>query len=145
MRWGPAKPRVPIKVAECGSGRWDESDHGPDYLGALHTIDFRVAGRGHEWIETLFQNGCAERGRKISPYHEKVPEQRIAMWICCNASSFVLFDTKARSTVIGFERDEDAAAFRRELCRLGVKLHGILKGDGDHRTVVRIGHFDTVT
>jgi hypothetical protein len=39
------------------------------------------------------------------------------MWICCNASSFVLFDTKARATVIGFERDEDAEAFRREFVR----------------------------
>jgi hypothetical protein len=39
------------------------------------------------------------------------------MWICCNASSFVLFDTKARSTVIGFEREEDADAFRREFVR----------------------------
>ena len=36
------------------------------------------------------------------------------MWICCNASSFVLFDTKGRRTIIGFERDEDAHAFRRE-------------------------------
>jgi len=26
----------------------------------------------------------------------------------------VLFDTKARATVIGFEREEDAEAFRRE-------------------------------
>ena len=76
-----------------------------------------MTGRGHERIETLFQNGCAERGRKFSPYNEKAPEQRIAMWICCNASSFVLFDTKARATVIGFERDEDAEAFRREFVR----------------------------
>jgi hypothetical protein len=73
-----------------------------------------VTGRGHERIETLFQNGCAERGRKFSPYNEKQPEQRIAMWLCCNASSFVLFDTKARATVIGLERPDDAEAFRRE-------------------------------
>jgi hypothetical protein len=117
MRWQPAKPRVPIKVVECGAGRWDEQDHGLDYPAALHTIDFRVTGRGHERIETLFQNGCAERGRKFSPYNEKAPEQRIAMWICCNASSFVLFDTKARATVIGFEREEDAEAFRREFVK----------------------------
>ena len=37
-------------------------------------------------------------------------EQRIAKWICLHACSFVLFDTKARSTVIGFEREEDAEA-----------------------------------
>lgn len=114
MRWQPAKPRVPIKVVECGPGRWDEQDHGLDYPAPMHTIDFRVTGRGHERIETLFKNGCAERGRKFSPYNEKQPEQRIAMWLCCNASSFVLFDTKARATVIGFERDDDAEAFGRE-------------------------------
>jgi len=100
-------------VVECGPGKWDEREHGLDYPGELHTTDFRVIGRGHERIEQLFQNGCQERGRKFSPYDEKAPEQRIAMWICCNASSFVLFDTKARSTVIGFERVDDADAFRR--------------------------------
>jgi hypothetical protein len=36
------------------------------------------------------------------------------MWICCNATSFVLFDTKARATFIGFTHQEDAEAFRRE-------------------------------
>jgi hypothetical protein len=41
-------------------------------------------------------------------------EQRIAKWICLHACSFVLFDTKARATVIGFEREEDADAFRLE-------------------------------
>jgi hypothetical protein len=114
VRWQPAKPRLPVKVVECGPGKWDEQDHGLDYPGAIHTTDFRVTGRGHERIEQMFQNGCQERGRKFSPYNEKAAEQRIAMWICCNASSFVLFDTKARATVIGFEREEDAAAFRRE-------------------------------
>ncbi len=114
MRWQPAKPRQPIKVFECGLGVWDEQDHGLDYPAPLHTIDFRVTGRGHERIETLFQNGCAERGRKFSPYNEKQHEQRIAMWLCCNATSFVLFDTKARATVIGFERPDDAEAFRQE-------------------------------
>jgi hypothetical protein len=77
MRWQPARPRLPIKVVECGRGKWDEQDHGLDYPGPLHTIDFRVTGRGHERIETLFQDGCAERGRKFSPYSEKQPEQRI--------------------------------------------------------------------
>jgi len=51
---GPAKPRVPIKVVECGPGRWDERDHRLDYPGTLYTIDFRVTGRGHERIEALF-------------------------------------------------------------------------------------------
>lgn len=91
VRWQPAKPKLPIKIVECGPGTWDERDHGLDYPCELYTTNFRVTGRGHERIEQLFQNGCQERGRKFSPYDE---EQRIAMWICCNASSFVLFDTK---------------------------------------------------
>ena len=114
MRWTPAKPRLPIKVVECGPGRWDEREHGLDYPAPFHTTDFRVTGRGHERIETLFQNGCSEPGRKFSPYNEKQLDQRIAMWICCNAAGFVLFETKPRATVIGFEREEDAAAFRRK-------------------------------
>jgi hypothetical protein len=114
VRWQPAKSRLPIKVVECGPGKWDEQDHGLNYPGPLHTTDFRVTGRGHERIEQLFQDGCNERGRKFTGYNEKQPEQRIAMWICCHASSFVLFDTKARATVIGFECPEDAEAFRRE-------------------------------
>jgi hypothetical protein len=44
-------------------------------------------------------------------------KQRIARWICCNASSCVLFETNARATVIGFERKEDAQAFRVEFVR----------------------------
>lgn len=114
MRWQPAKPRQPIKVVECGPGKWDERDHGLDYPTAFHTIDFRVTGRGHERIERLFQNGCAERGRKFSGYDERQLEQRIAMWICSYASSFVLFDTKPRATVIGFAHDGDAEGLRRE-------------------------------
>ena len=116
MRWGPANPRLfaPIKVVECGPGEWDERDHGLDYPGPLHTIDFRVTGRGHERIERMFQNGCAERGRKFSPYDPEMSEQRIAMWLCCHSTGFVLFDTKGRATVIGLEREEDAEAFRLE-------------------------------
>ena len=72
----------------------------------------------------MFQSGCQERGRKFTGYNEKQPEHRIAMWICCNASSFVLFDTKARATVIAFEREDDAEAFRREF----VKKKGDPKG-----------------
>jgi hypothetical protein len=117
VRWQPAKPREPIRVVECGPGRWDEQDHGLDYPDAIYTTDFRVTGRGHERIEQMFQNGCQERGRKFSPYNDKAQEQRIAMWICCNASSFVLFETKARATVIGFQREDDAEAFRREFVR----------------------------
>ena len=104
-------------MVERGPGKWAERDYGLDFPAAMHTVDFRVTGRGHERIETLFQNGYAERGRKFSPYDEDAPEQRIAMWICCNASSFVLFDTKGRRTIIGVERDEDADVFGREFVR----------------------------
>ena len=52
--------------------------------------------------------------RKIIGFNERQPEHRIADWLCRHACSFVLFDTKARATVIGFEREEDADAFRRE-------------------------------
>jgi hypothetical protein len=117
MRWGPAKPRVPIKVVECGRGLWDERDHGLDYPLPIETTNFRVTGRGHERIEQLFQDGCGERGRRFAGYDEKQPEQRIAMWLCQHASSFVMFDTKPRSTVIGLEREQDAEAFRREFVR----------------------------
>jgi hypothetical protein len=114
LRWQPAKPRVPIKVVECGRGKWDEQDHGLDIPAPIHTTDFRVTGRGHERIERLFKDGCAEPGRRFPGYNEKQPEQRIAMWLCQHACSFVLFDTKARATVIGLERPEDAEAFRTE-------------------------------
>ena len=117
MRWQPAKPRQPIKVVKCGPRQWDEQDHGLDFPGPIHTTDFRVTGDRHTHIERLFQGGCAERGRRFTPYNEKQPEQRIAMWLCQHACSFVMFDTKPRSTVIGLERPEDAEAFRAEFTR----------------------------
>jgi hypothetical protein len=80
-------------------------------------VDFRVTGRGHERIEGMFQAGCAEPGRRFTGYNEKQTEQRIAMWLCQHASSFVLFETKPRATVIGFEREEDAEGFRQEFVR----------------------------
>src|SRR3712207_3716378 len=116
MRWQPAKPRQRIKVVECGAGRWDEKDHGLDLPGQLHTTDFRVTGTGHERIERSYKQGCLNC-RRIVGFNEKQSEQRIAAWLCENACSFVLFDTKPRSTVIGFEREEDAQAFRREFVR----------------------------
>ena len=84
MRWEPTKPRQPITVVECGLGLWEERDHGLDIPHAIETFDFKVTGTGHRRIE--FQNGCLERGRKFSPYNDEQPEQRIAMWICCNAT-----------------------------------------------------------
>jgi hypothetical protein len=52
--------------------------------------------------------GAAER---------ELAEQRIAKSLCLNACSFVLFDTMARATMIGFVLDEDADAFRQESIR----------------------------
>ena len=112
-RWQPAKPRTRIKVVECGAGHWDEQEHGLDIPHGIDTIDFKVTGTGHERIERMYQDGCANR-RMILGYSDKQPEQRIAGWLCRHACSFVLFDTKARATVIGFMHEDDAQAFRRE-------------------------------
>lgn len=112
MRWQPAKPRQPIKVVECGPGLWD--DHGLDIPHEIETIDFRVSGTGHRRIERMFHDCCAERGAYAAGLSDMAAEQRIAKWLCLNACSFVLFDTKARSTVIGLERPDDAEAFRAE-------------------------------
>ena len=51
-------------------------------------------------------------------------EHRIAAWLCQNASSFVLFDTKPRATVIAFE--DDAAEFRREFVSPLIKLGALV-------------------
>ena len=111
MKWGPAKPRTRIKVFDCGLSVWD--DHGLDIPHGLETFNFKVTGTGHERIERIFCECCADRSR-LSMLSDKQPEQRIAAWICRHACSFVLFHTKARATVIGFEREEDADAFRAE-------------------------------
>ena len=113
MKWQPAKPKTRIKVAECGAGRWDEQEHKLDIPYAIATFDFRVTGTGHERIERIYRDCCADR-RKVAGFNEKQLEHLIAAWICRHACSFVLFDTKARSTVIGFEREDDAMAFRGE-------------------------------
>ena len=113
MRWGPAKPKSRIKVIECGRGHWDESDHGLDIPHGIQTIDFKVTGTGHERIEAAFAEGCRNRWQVVAvPKGQR--ELEIAAWLCQHACSFVLFDTKARATVIGFEREDDAAAFRGE-------------------------------
>jgi hypothetical protein len=112
-RWQPAKPRTRIQVIECGPGHWDEQDHRLDIPHGIDTIDFKVTGTGHDRIERMYQDGCANR-RTIIGFNDKQAEHRIAAWLCRHACSFVLFDTKARATVIGFEREEDAEAFRRE-------------------------------
>ena len=112
-RWQPAKPWTRIKVVECGPGHWDEQDHGLDLPYPIDTIDFRVTGTGHDRIERTYSEGCTNCRRIIS-FNEKQPEHRIADWLCRHACSFVLFDTKARATVIGFMHEDDAQAFGRE-------------------------------
>ena len=114
MKWQPRKPHERFKIVECGPGRWDESDHGLDYPAPIHTTDFKVTGRGHRRIEQIYLDGCGEAGRRVPGYSEEQPEQRIAQWLCRHASGFVMIDTKARATVIGLERSEDAEAFRRK-------------------------------
>ena len=112
-RWGPAKPKTRIKVIECGAGHWDEQDHGLDIPHGIHTIDFKVTGTGHERIEKAFDEGCRNCWQIVAvPKGQR--ELEIAAWLCQHACSFVLFDTKARATVIGFMHDEDADAFKRE-------------------------------
>jgi hypothetical protein len=111
-RWGRTKPRTRVKVIECGAGHWDEQDHGLDIPHGIDTIDFKVTGTGHERIQQAFDRGCRDCGRIVG-LDEKQPEQRIAAWLCQHARSFVLFDTKARATVIGLEREDDADAFRQ--------------------------------
>ena len=71
---------------------------------------------GHDRIERMYQEGCLNC-RKIIGFNEKQPEHRIADCLCRHACSFVLFDTKARATVIGFECEEDADAFRAAFVR----------------------------
>ena len=120
MKWQPAKPKTRIKVIECGHGHWDEQEHRLDYPVGFDTIDFKVIGTGHERIERIYRECCADR-RLIAGFNQKQVEQRIAAWICQHACSFVLFDTKARATVIGFEREDDAIAFRTEFVALASK------------------------
>jgi len=116
-RWGPSKPKTRIKVVECGRGLWEEADHRLDIPHEIQTSDFKVTGTGHERIERIFLDCCAARRIYAAGLEDTSAEQRIAKWICLHACSFVLFDTKARATVIGFERDEDAEGFRREFVR----------------------------
>ena len=112
-RWTPAKPWSPIKVIECGAGHWDEQDHGLDIPHGIHTIDFKITGTGHERIEQAYTEGCRNNWTLVA-FDKGQRELAIAAWLCQHHSSFVLFDKKARATVIGFMHDEDAEAFRRE-------------------------------
>lgn len=116
-RWGPAKPKTRIRITECGAGHWDEQDHGLDIPHAIETIDFRVTGTGHERIEAAYTEGCRNNGRLVA-FSKDQRELAIAAWLCQHACSFVLFDTKVRATVIGFERENDAEAFRLAFCTL---------------------------
>ena len=92
------------------SGRTAQGPDTPEHLLEVYLQEAKGS-------DPAFEGFSAERGRKFTGYDEKQPDQRIAMWICCNASSFVLFDAKSRATVIGFERDDDADGFRREFIR----------------------------
>jgi hypothetical protein len=116
-RWQPAKPRTRIKVVECGPGFWDERDHGLDIPHEIETTDFKITGTGHGRIEGIFRDCCADRRAYAAGLRDTAAEQRIAKWLCLHACSFVLLDTRARSTIIGLERPEDAEGFRAEFAR----------------------------
>ena len=109
----PAKPRTRIKVTECGPGHWDEQDHGLDIPHPIDTFDFKVTGTGHERIEAAYTEGCRNNWQLVA-FSKDQRELEIAAWLCRHACSFVLFSTKARATVIGFERPEEADAFRKQ-------------------------------
>ena len=113
VKWQPAKPPTRIKVSNVAPGIGLSRTTGLDIPHGIDSIDFRITGTGHDRIERIYEAGCINC-RKIIGFNEKQPEHRIADWLCRHACSFVLFDTKARATVIGFERKEDADAFRLE-------------------------------
>ena len=106
MRWGPAKPRTRIKVTECGRGHWEERDHRLDIPHGIDTFDFKVTWTGHERLERIFLDCCAERRTYAAALGDKPEEQRIARWICLHRLFVRPVDTKVRATVIGFEREE---------------------------------------
>ena len=117
-RWGPTKPKTRIKVIECGASHWDEQDHRLDIPHPIDTTDFKITGTGHERIEAAYTEGCRNNWQLVA-FSKNQRELEIAAWLCQHASSFVLIDTKARATVIGFEREDDAQAFRREYSIIG--------------------------
>jgi hypothetical protein len=79
-RWQPTKPRTRIKVVECGAGRWDEQEHKLDFPHPIETFNFRVTGTGHERIERIYRDCCADR-RKVAGFNEKQLEHRIAVMV----------------------------------------------------------------
>jgi hypothetical protein len=83
----------------------------------IETTDFKVTGTGHERTERIFRDCCAEGPGYALRLGDKPAQQRIAKWLYVHASSFVLFDTKPRATVIGLSHEDDAEAFRREFVR----------------------------
>jgi hypothetical protein len=113
VKWGPRKPKERMKVVECGTGRWD--DHGLDYPHEMVTTNFKITGDGHRRIESIYTDCCHDRAAR-ELLDEKQPDHRIGAWLSRHACSFVLFDTQPRRTVIGFERPDDAEAFKVEFC-----------------------------
>ena len=115
MKWTPAKSRERIKVVECGPRIWE--DHGLDVPHEIETIDFKVTGTGHHRIEQIYLDSCHDRAA-LNLLDAKQSDHRIGGWLSQHACGFVMFDTRARCTIIGLERDEDAEGFRREFVRI---------------------------
>lgn len=100
---------------------WDERDHGLDIPHEIETTDFKVSRTGHERIERVFHDCCAERRTYTAGLSDTPAEQQIAKWMCVHACSFILFATKARATVIV---SSDRMTRRRSgasLCLVAVK------------------------
>jgi hypothetical protein len=74
----PAKSRTRIKVVECGTGHWDEQDHGLDISHGIGMIDFKLTGTGHKRIERMSHDCCADRQKCAVSMSEKPLEQSIA-------------------------------------------------------------------
>jgi hypothetical protein len=100
-----------MKVVECGPRTWD--DHGLDIPHEIETIDFKVTGTGHHRNDQIYLDSCHDRAA-LELLDDKQPDPRLGAWLSLHACSFVMFDTRARCTIIGLERAEDADAFGLE-------------------------------
>ena len=107
-RNGKPPSRQPVLRLSGAGGSKTNEPTSYTFPGAIETVE----GRGHERMKRIYRERCANRSL-ILGFNEKQGEHRFAAWLCRHACSFVLFGTKARATVIGFEREEDAEAFRR--------------------------------
>jgi hypothetical protein len=72
----------------------------------MGTIDSKVTGMGHERIETAYTEGCRDNWQ-LSAFGKDQRALDIAAWLCVRN-----VHPKTRSTVIGFECEDDADVFK---------------------------------